>query len=185
MTTKLKSRKAQMELIGIAVVMVLIILGVTFYLTLSMKAPSKTHESFMRKELSQNIVDSIVKSRTTCKELDFATVLEDCAKYQTARGSLECEPDGSVKSCAYAEQAIGEILENVLGSRYMMYTFTATITEVGNKTSIFSVSEITSGDPCTEDAIKLGLTEVETPGIQPIPLYPGTLTLMLRICHER
>jgi hypothetical protein len=158
-------------MVGIAIVVVLIVIGATVFLTLSIKPASTAHASFSQKELGQNIVDAIVKTATTCRSLDFAAVLEDCAK--NADLGMAC-PDGKT-SCLYARDEIAGILDRILGVRRFDYRFSA----VAEGRKAFDDIQ-TPG--CTKELIESGRVTVESPGIQPIPLYPGTLTLMLQIC---
>jgi hypothetical protein len=167
-------RKGQLEMIGIAIVVVLIVIGATIFLTLSIKPASKAHATFAQKELAQNIVDAIVKTVSECNDLDFASVLEDCAK-SGEPGLLDCGVGR--RSCEYASQEIATILDRILGVRKFEYRFSAM---KDGTTPIFD--DITT-QSCTEALIRSGKVTVETPGIQPIPLYPGTLTLMLQICQ--
>lgn len=159
-------------MIGIAVVVVLLVIGATIFLTLSIKPASKAHEAFTQKEVAQNIVDALVKTTTHCHVLDFASVLEDCAK--NAENGLLCE-DGQ-RSCEYAKNTITDILYRTLTIRNYEYRFSATRDD---QTTVFD--DVTTAS-CTKEMIQQGKVTVETPGIQPIPLYPGTLTLMLQIC---
>lgn len=161
-------------MIGIAIVVVLLVIGATIFLTLSIKPASTAHEAFTQKEVAQNMVDALVKTTTHCRGLDFASILEDCAK--NAENGLLCE-DGQ-RSCEYARNAITDILYRTLTIRNYEYRFSATRDD---RTTIFD--DITTTG-CTKEMIQQGSVTVETPGIQPIPLYPGTVTLMLQICSE-
>ncbi|GEM_PF-1968721 len=165
-------KRGQMEMIGIAIVVVLIVLGATLFLTLSIKPPSGTHAAFAQKQAAQNMVDAIVRTATLCHGLDFAAVLGDCSK--NGEDGLTCE-DGR-RSCDYARGEIANILDRVLGVRKVQYRFTAE-KDVGGK-----AFEDIMTPGCTKALIDNGAVTVETPGIQPIPLYPGTLTITLQIC---
>jgi len=159
-------------MIGIAIVVVLIVLGATLFLTLSIKPASKAHAQFAQKTLAQNMVDALVRTATTCHGLDFAAVLSDCAK--NAEDGLQCE-DGR-RSCDYTRAEISNILDRTLRARKVDYRFTA-MKDVGGK----AFDDITTSG-CTKTLIDNSAVTVETPGIQPIPLYPGTLTITLQIC---
>ena len=163
-------------MIGIAIVVVLIVIGATLFLTLSIKPKNQAHAVFAQKELAQNIVDAIVKTVTTCNGLDFAAVLEECAN----SGVLICDENTHQTSCDYSRHEISNILDKILGKRKFDYRFSAAKTPPG--TPIFD--DITTPG-CTKAMIQSGKVTVETPGIQPIPLYPGTLTLMLEMCTGR
>ena len=165
-------KKGQMEMIGIAIVVVLLVIGATLFLTLSIRPASKTHAQFAQKELAQNIVDTLVKTVTTCRGLDFAAVLEDCAK----NGELGLMCESEQKSCEYARDNVGYILNEILGKRNFEYRFSA-VKDSGSK----AFNDV-STPHCTKQDIEGSKVSVETPGIQPIPLYPGTLTLTLQIC---
>lgn len=166
-------KKGQLEMIGIALVVVLLVIGATLFLTLSLKPPSRMHEQFAQKELAQNIVDTLVKTATTCRGLDFATVIEDCAKNGVDLG-LTCE--NGQKTCGYAQEKIGYVLDEILGKRRYEYRLT-----VVRDTESPVFGEVRTSR-CSKQDIESGKVTVEKPGIQPIPLYPGTATVRLQIC---
>lgn len=166
-------KKGQMEILGIALVVIILIIGVTFMLTLSLKPQERPHERFMKKQLSQNLVDSITKTNTECKGFTFATVLANCANRPPA-GSIDCG-DG-VMTCQYANDTIASILDEVLGKMNYQYRFTAKVNGIH---PIFPDMETSR---CTQALIESGYINVETPGIQPFPIERGILEIMLQIC---
>ncbi len=172
-----QEKKGQLEMIGIALVIVLIIIGATVFITLSIRPQSNVHTTFAQKELAQNIVDALVKTSTSCEGLDFAGVLEDCAKNEDH--ALICADTRS--TCDYAREEIANILNIILAEKEVEYRFSI---REGDQFIADGFYDITTSG-CTKELIDNGRVTVETPGVQPIPLYPGTMTLMLQLCMPR
>ncbi len=167
-----------MEILGIALVVIILIIGVTFLLTMSLKPQEKPHERFTKKQLAQNLVDAITKSNTDCKGYTFSTVLANCANRQP-HGSIDC--GGGRLTCAYAQVNIASILDDVLGTMNYQYRFTAKINGVHDIFAGTGMDAIQT-DRCTQELIEAGYVNVETPGIQPFPIERGVLEIMLQIC---
>lgn len=165
-----------MEILGIAIVVILLIIGVTFLLTMTLKPQECPHERFTKKQLAQNLADAITKSNTDCKGYAFSTVLANCADRQP-RGSIDCGEGQS--TCDYAYSNIAAILDDVLGRMNYQYRFTAKINGLHD---IFGGREPIQTQQCTQERIKSGTVNVETPGIQPFPIERGVLEIMLQIC---
>ena len=98
-------------------------------------------------------------------------------------GSIKC---GVQASCGYSHAKIDYILNRTLAVRMFPYVFVA---YKGNKEYddyLFKIESKGSvaGINCTLDRIRTADVEVETPGIQPLPLgmTGGTLNLKLYIC---
>ncbi len=173
--TTLRTR-GQMEILGIAIVVIILIIGVTFLLTMTLKPQERPHERFAKKQLAQNLIDAMTKSNTDCKGYTFATVLANCANRQPS-GSIDC---GSGQlTCAYARENIASILDEVLGTMNYQYQFTAKINGLHD---IFGGSDPIQTERCTRELIESGYVNVETPGIQPFPIERGVLEIMLQIC---
>ena len=110
MKMKLKAgkSKSQMEIMGLAIIVILAALAMIFVIQfIVVKQPTDIKKAFTHKELAANTVNTLLSTTTDCKELSIAQLLEDCAE-----GALVSCPGGD--SCAYAEQVIDGILEETL-----------------------------------------------------------------------
>lgn len=175
-------KKAQVEMIGIALVIVLLILGLGFFLSRSLAPSDDLHGTYVRKQLSQNTLDVLIKTVTDCRGLDFVTLFEDCGNNDFAGGSIQCAGHGS---CGYIHGKIDYILNQTLAVRKFPYVFVVYKGDDEYNDHLFKVETKASiaGINCTLRNIQLARVTVETPGIQPLPLYPaGTMNLKLYIC---
>lgn len=104
-----KKHKAQMEIMGLAIVVILVVIGITFMIAYSMKPASKTKEKFESGQLPETIITSLTESTTNCKDQSMANLIEDCG---ALGGLIECE-DGR-NSCQYVSQSMQEVLNYLL-----------------------------------------------------------------------
>jgi len=171
-----KNKKAQMEIIGLAVIVIMLSFGLIFALKVMMKPPSKIQESFAQKQLSQNTIDAMIKSSTNCRGLDLQELIIDCAN-SAQGGRIECS---GIRSCNFVKMSMEQILDRTLDEWAVPYRLRAYI---GN--------EVLIGEPGNEiyfenlecgQGIEDRKVDVVSPGIQPLPIQSGTLTIMLEIC---
>jgi hypothetical protein len=156
-----KGRRSQMEIFGIAIVVVIMVIAFFFYIGTKLKKPVSVSEGFIDVEVSQRFVDAILNSRTECRA-PVSDIIRDCAG---TRKDL-CAPRNS---CDYAEETIKNALDSTLSVWKKSYRFT--VKQGGNDL----IPPISSAKPCTDDM------EKEAPGIQPVPAMP-IITVQLEIC---
>ena len=102
---------------GIALVVILIIIGIVYLAKYSAEPPKKTQQDFQRRELPKTIITSLVEVVSTCNDEKMADVIQDCGF-----GSLTCASpiaDGAggvgVGSCDYLKITLKQILDTMLG----------------------------------------------------------------------
>lgn len=177
-------RKAQMELLGLAIIVVIVTIAMFTVLTFVVsKPPRLLHARFVEKELAQNMLGGMLKTTARdCKQLSLGDLLQDCGNYESTGGSILCE--NGQYSCQYMEEDIGELLNQTLYNwtfSYRLRAFTSSpdnplipsdayLRVIGNNINIFNPWN------CHD------LDEKEAPGVQPIPLDTGTLMVTLDIC---
>ena len=85
---------------GIALVVILMVIGIMFLIKYQAKEPGKTQEEFQRRELPKTIITSLVETTSTCNSEKMADVMQDCGFGDTFR----CEVNGTIMgSCEYLE----------------------------------------------------------------------------------
>ena len=161
---KMKKRmrkKSQMEIMGLAIIFILVIFGVLFAIRFVIKKPdADIRLGFQESMLAANMLTSIRGTTTDCREATVEQLLQDCASTK----SIKCE---GMNSCKKADDVIGLMLNKTLSEWKKSYSFTITGT--------FDVSQITYGaGDCS------GEKEVKT---HPIPTRAGTITLRLELCR--
>ena len=155
----MKKNKAQMEIMGLVIIIILISLAILFVLQfVILKEPSDTKKTYMQTQLAANTLNAMLKTTTNCKSQDITQLLQDCASYQP-NGLIDC--GNGQRSCAFAEQAIKQILGKSLDSWKKEYYLTA---DLANKRF---------GTPCPGE---------KQSRLYPIPTEAGVMTVRLDVC---
>jgi len=180
----MKMKKAQTEMLGIAIVVILVSIGILFIVSNAMRSAGQTSQKteFSEKQLATNILSSILQTSTSCQNDRISTLLIDCGK-------------GNSRTCG------GETIQGIYIEQtnnpcdYMKDTITlilnATLKKWNKKYQFLAYREITSlnsqGVNIT-NRINECLTGTGT-GLQYVqkdsyylPLYPGTMTVELALC---
>lgn len=154
-------KKAQMEILGLAIVIVLVLVATIFVVRfLVVKEPTEYRKGFIAKELASNIVNSFLKTASSsCSQLDMTELLQDCA--QTS--SITC--DNGKNSCEYAESAAKSIFSQTLDKWNMKYEFKAYTDS--------SRPLLRIGQQCKAETER---------GLFPVPINIGKMYVELDIC---
>jgi hypothetical protein len=163
-------RRAQMELMGVALIVILISLGMLFFVRFKLTSQKASHgKEIGQSEMAANFLSTLQDTNVPeCSGMNFMALLQDCATYKSSGGSILCS--GGVSACEYLHDKIELILEESLGAWQVSYFFNATLasTNPGDPKTLFD--EI--GQPCPGDR------KVKR---QPIPSNPPA-SLELFIC---
>jgi len=156
-----RNKKCQMEILGLAIVVVLILVAVIFVIRfLVVKAPSDYRKGFISDELASNTLNTFID--TTAKECYYLTMsqlLQDCAEPK----SITC---GNEKdSCEYVKSTANDIFKDTLDKWNIKYEFSAYIVE---KSPLFKI-----GQSCTSE---------KKSKIFPIPISSTSMYTKLDIC---
>lgn len=105
-----KRRKAQMEILGLMIVIILIIMGILFAVRFVITKPaSETKQEYTRSQLTSNFGIALLQATTEdCRGIDMTELLTDCSEFE----SITC--GNGKRSCDYANESILYILENTL-----------------------------------------------------------------------
>jgi hypothetical protein len=163
--------KAQMEILGLAVVVVIIIVAAAFFIRFSaLKKQADYRTPFLSSELASNMLSTYLSTTSgECSKLTMTELLQDCAQ---STGVL-C--DNGRNSCDYAEDAAKNIFGKTFDKWNMKYEFTA-CTNFDFKTAGCSPGSLLMnplGERCT------GQKEFK---LFPIPYSAGTMYTKLDLC---
>lgn len=164
------NKKAQFELIGLAIVVMLVILGMFIAIKLqASKQPLRMEREYGQVQLASNFLNTMVSTNTDCAERLMRELLVDCADLR----AIKCIDRTLEKdSCKKAEELIDKILLETLkkwGKRYLL-----TMRKTGN----MPIGIPDKSSDCTQDM------EHEMPGIYYYTLeHGGTLTIRLDLCY--
>ncbi len=154
-------KKAQSEIMGLAIVVILLILGMTFVIRfMASKEPVDYKKQFTQSELASNMINTFLKSTSRdCNGLSMTELLQDCGQ---SRGII-CGND--MDSCEYVEDTAQFVFSNTLEAWKMDYEFKAFADE---EEPIFTLGKTCLGSKKSK--------------LFPIPTASRTLFVKLDIC---
>ena len=159
------SKKAQMEIMGLAIIVVLLMLGVLFAIRFVLLAPEENIAfEFKESQLAANTLSVLLQTHTDCHAATMAALLQDCA----TTASLRC-PTGN--SCGHAKMLIKQLFAETLDTWNRDYDFSI------KGTRRVEDIRITRGN-CGPDVPR----ESEAKS-SPLPTTSGTIILTLRLCR--
>jgi hypothetical protein len=163
------SKRAQMEILGLAIVVVLLTLVALISLKFfTNKQPSTIRKEFVDSELAGSFLSTLMKTSAGCKKTNFAELLQDCAG---GLHSVKCDSPNFQDSCDFARAKITDILQSSLGTQNEYYDFTA-------KTSFADIMKNINNYP--QD---FHPKTIESKQFL-LPLNPGTLVVKLDIASK-
>ncbi len=166
-------KRAQMEIMGLAIIILLIVIGLLFvFKFMGSKPKDELKQEFVDTKLASNMLNVILKTTLDCKDIEIKNLYQDCAE-----GITNIDYCGDDDPCHKASVVVEDILNNTLKKWGKSYTFNATI-----GTGPDSVKTLISNKDCTAANIgsKYAFLESE---IYPIPTDEGTMLIKLDICR--
>lgn len=127
----LVNKKSQMEIMGLAVVVILIVFGMVFMMKyMATKKPVEYQKEYSQTELASNIINTLLKTTIKdCLELSFADLYKDCAENPN-EGSIDCSGGATPDSCSYSQTQTEYVLSSTLGIWGMNYEFIVYVDEL-------------------------------------------------------
>lgn len=168
------SKKAQMEIIGLVVIVILISLGMLFLVQFALQEKADSG-SFTRKGLAFSTMSTLMKTTVECREeekvLSLRELLAECAEDQDVRAPFTRTCDGR-ESCEKFKTISEDLLQTTLGSWGKRYELSATL----RGGSLFDSPIIATAGGCAE-------RERDTSGSFAHPTDAGTITSILYLCE--
>ncbi|MBR9676123.1 hypothetical protein GOV05_03885 [Candidatus Woesearchaeota archaeon] len=164
----IKKRKAQMEFLGLVIIVLLLSLGLITLTVLKSKQGSVSiQKSYADKALGQNTINAMLKMRTECRAgiptgIKLSELIVDCAE-NPADAQIIC--DNGAYSCEYVNKTIFNIFNATLISWQESYDFFIEETNI-----TFNTQGCNDRSPSEE------------PGKQFLPTKIGPIKMSLRIC---
>ncbi len=174
-------KKAQTEILGLAIVVVLVIIATILVVKFGFSKSANTRNDFISSQEASNFLNTFLKtSASDCSQLTMTELLQDCAQGESICCKDCNNPASAVYSCGFVKSAAAAILLGTIGAEKKKYEFLAC--------SNFNMKEIKCYDP-------IPLVKIDNPpGIQPcpgqkklkifpIPINSGTIYVKLEICN--
>ncbi len=170
-------KRSQAEILGLAIVFVIIGVGLLFYMKYSGSQSSAVKQSFVESNTASNMLNSLLKTTTKCKDATVNDLVQDCAYAKAINCmSFGTESDNPVPqttsdSCTYLYD-------------FIKSAFDKTFKEWGDMNYEFSIysqnGALTSSFPLRSNAdVCEGEKQTET---SYVPTRAGTYTVELSIC---
>ena len=162
-------KKAQTEILGLAVVVVLIIIATVLVAKFGFRKTTDIRTDFVNSEEASNILNTFLKtSASQCSQLTMTELLQDC----TQSNGLVCS--NGQDSCSFVQSTATKILSGTLDAEKKKYEFIVC--------SNFNVKEIKCYD--STPMVKVGneCAGQKKLKIFPIPINSGTIYTKLEIC---
>lgn len=119
-TSKMKkNKKSQAEIVGLAIIVILITIGLLFFVKFGiLDKKDDVKSSFIDSELANNMVDVLLKTTTDCKGSDIGDLLQDCTTFER----FDCD---GMNSCEKLNKTIDIIFGKTLKKWKKPYEFKA------------------------------------------------------------
>ncbi len=156
-------KKAQTEILGVLLVVILLVIGGVYFVTQSMKPSSTDTETYTDPEVAQSLLNSLMNTKTE-KNVIVSDIIKEC--YTNRNDLCGQAPDAC---CAYAHDTMKNAIEMTLVKWKKPYRLTVKRAGSDDKIAEISVPE------CSDDS------EKAQPGTYFIPPYPQ-VTVTLEIC---
>lgn len=170
-------KRAQMELIGIAVVVMLVSLGLIFAIKFEVTKPKRDiKQAFTQKELAQNFVTTLLSTSTGCRNNDVSDLILDCIKSDPTAGQIgriTCSLEGEqLDSCAFYKRVAEQMLDKTLKTWFRDY-----------RLEVVSPDMTLDEDKLITNSSEFYRCRSSKPGWGYIPLFGGkTITVRLDVC---
>lgn len=148
----MQSKRSQMEIMGLVIIVILVAIGMLFAIQFLMKKPVGRETTAVKEStLAANFLNTMLSTTTDCFNRNMRELLQDCA---LTGGATNCF---GVSSCDYAALQLDTMLKDTLGRWNKDYYFSIK--------GAPDVEKITFGEECT-------YCEREAK-IHPVPVRPG------------
>ncbi|MBS3106322.1 hypothetical protein J4419_01495 [Candidatus Woesearchaeota archaeon] len=168
------SKKAQMELMGLAIVVILLSLAFLFVVRfVILNEPADARQSFQESELAANFLNTMLETNAPeCSDATMAALIQDCANYYDLQGRITCQSQGSnLQSCEFLKFAHQDLFARTFETWKVKYYFEVYRNPQSPSTSRLTL--LTQGQACT------GNRRLK---VQPLPVAGSTIYLGLHIC---
>ena len=113
------AKKGQQDVMGLAIVIVLIIIGILVIAKLNSFGTASYKKDYERSEIASSMLNTLLSTTSRgCNGISMMQILQDCAGNPNNPRLCNAE-----NSCAYFEQQAKEIFENTLDSWKINYKF--------------------------------------------------------------
>lgn len=153
-------KKAQVEIMGLTIALLLIIMGVAFVFGfISENGSVQYKKQFTQTEIASNILSTFLRTTSGCKELSMTELLQDCSQNQI----VVCFGQNS---CEYVTATAAQIFKDTLEKWSIDYEFKVFFEE---ENPVLGLGKACVGDKKSK--------------LFPIPADSGILNVKMDVCE--
>lgn len=167
-------RRAQIEIMGLVIIVVLVVIGLFF--SLALRSPTESRpvsQVYSDEKLASDFLITFLETTEPTCSATMRDIAIDCIRYNVSgQHRYNCK---GLDSCAFINDSLHNISSNTLDPWGISYVLSFTHT-IGEETEELVRVDHTQCDDSRDQS---------APGIQPIPLYgsaPGSALMKLEIC---
>ena len=171
----MKTKKAQMEIMGLVIIVILVALGMLFAIKFFVfKEPSETKQKFTYEQQTSNMLSAMLKTNVCKGKETVESLLIDCVEGET----IIC--DDSQSSCEKANETIAIIFSDTLEGPWKQdYEFS-----VVKKSPSGSLDPDIPFSQFPKNNINMCSGRSKKAAVQPLPIRTGTMVIKLNICSK-
>ena len=170
--------KGQFEIMGLAVIVILVTLGMLFALSTLTGPETSIQQTFEQKRLAGDFIKASLDTQApSCAKATIRELFQDCAQSR----AIECtnKLGAFQNSCAFLRETYDLLFKYTLKSYNQKYLFKVEGPCVGEAAKqLCGITQGNIGSPLSPQSCP-GEREIST---QPLPTRSGTITLTLEIC---
>jgi hypothetical protein len=172
-------RKSQTEIMGLAIIFVIIIFGIMISL-IFLRPKESSEPDIEDSTLASNMLNVILKTTLDCKDIELKNLLQDCAEGTQNREYCGANDN---KPCEKVTKIINEsLLQKTLGEWNKKYTFQAEVIGGSELITITNTPMLGTQPACNRDTARYENVIYEA---YPVPLKNGrTMEISLVICRD-
>lgn len=155
----MKSVKAQSEIMGLAIILILIALGILFAIVFFTGSSEKGFIQIAEQELVSNTLNAMLQTTTDCEGQTIEKLVNDC------EGEQRFFCSNNEDSCTFVKEKTYYMLNEILGKQNRDYYF-----QIKDSQNLRNIKP----GKCTGE---------QTASTSPIIYYGGTLTAELYLCR--
>ena len=167
-------RKAQTEIFGLAIIVILLVLGMMLVLRATTGKQKKPHATFVEAHIAQDLLNALAWTRTSCPQLDMPSLVEECVI-----GGQTCPTP-----CPTLEHDLKYILQETLGTQRRLYRLRIYQGDPDNLI-IPAIARDSSGEPIDEDEIGRRYLVLTQPGFAVLATRGGDISMVLEVLTDR
>lgn len=158
-----------MEIMGLAIIVILIGLALLFATQYALKKPQPTIQTTKEKTIATNFITAMLNTNTKCNQRQISELIQDCALNKQVNCEEETNP------CNYANAQIKQLLDKTINAWNKKYDMTIAQPEQKNNPLMKFTTSTTSKKACPN--LKT------SSGIFPLSVLSGyTIEIILDIC---